>query len=92
MSDARAKPLPDVIEGYGSVKPYTGAFDNLGPVTKASVRVSSAVPGRSKVLPDIRSAIQACAIEDGAVISFHHHLRKATTSSIRSSMRSPVWD
>ena len=39
------------------------------------MRVSSATPGRSKVLPDIRSAIQACGIQDGAVISSHHHLR-----------------
>jgi len=75
MSSERANAIPPAIEGYGSVRRFTGAFDHLGAVTKASVRVSSAVPGRSKVLPDIRAAIGACALKDGDVISFHHHLR-----------------
>ena len=74
MSNARANAIPSIIEGYGPVRLFTGAFDNLGAVTKASVRVSSAVPGRSKVLPDIRAAIGACGIKDGDVISFHRHL------------------
>jgi citrate lyase subunit alpha/citrate CoA-transferase len=67
--------LPPRIAGYGDVRPFTGAFDNLGAVEKAAVRLSSAVPGESKVLPSIRAAIEACALKDGAVISFHHHLR-----------------
>ena len=33
------------------------------------------MPGKSKVLPSIRAAIEACGLKDGAVISFHHHLR-----------------
>ena len=67
--------LPHRIEGYGDVKPFTGAFDNLGSVEKAAVKLSSAVPGQSKVLPSIRAAIEASALKDGGVISFHHHLR-----------------
>jgi len=69
------RPLPQRIEGYGAIRPFTGAFDNLGVVEKASVRLASAVPGRSKVLPSIRAAIEACELRDGGVISFHHHLR-----------------
>ena len=44
-------------------------------VELAPVRLRCAVPGESKVLPSIRAAIQACALKDGATISFHHHLR-----------------
>lgn len=73
----RAHPpnLPARIDGYGAVRPFTGAFDNLGVVEKASVKLCSAIPGRSKLLPSVRAAIEACGLRDGGVISFHHHLR-----------------
>lgn len=67
--------LPARIAGYGVVRPFTGAFDNLGVVERAAVALTSAMPGRSKVLASIRAAIDACELKDGAVISFHHHLR-----------------
>ncbi len=67
--------LPRMVPGYGAVRPFTGAFDNLGEFEKTAVRMRSAMPGRSKLLPSIRAAIEACALKDGAVISFHHHLR-----------------
>ncbi len=44
-------------------------------LTKAPVRLNSAVPGRSKLLRSIRDALEACELKDGATISFHHHLR-----------------
>jgi len=72
---AAMRKLPVRVAGYGTVRPFTGAFDNLGVVEKAPVKLSSAMPGRSKVLPGLRAAIDACGLEDGAVISFHHHLR-----------------
>ena len=67
--------LPRLIDGYGLVRPFTGAFDNLGQVERAAVRLSSAVPGKPKVLGSIRAALDACGLRDGGVISFHHHLR-----------------
>jgi citrate lyase subunit alpha / citrate CoA-transferase len=67
--------LPEQIEGYGRIRPFTGAFDNLGLVERAPVRLSSAVPGKSKILPSIRAAIEASGLKDGGAISFHHHLR-----------------
>ena len=65
----------DFIEGYGPVKPFAGAFANIGQVTRAPVQVWSARPGAAKVLPSIRAAIEACGLKDGATVSFHHHLR-----------------
>jgi citrate lyase subunit alpha/citrate CoA-transferase len=67
--------LPRSIEGYGQVRPFTGAFANLGPATRAAVRLHSARPGVAKVLPSLRAAIEACELKDGATVSFHHHLR-----------------
>ena len=75
MRNALGRELPRLLDGYGAVKPFTGAFDNLGLVTKAQVRLNSAVPGKEKVLPNIRAALEACGLRDGATVSFHHHLR-----------------
>ena len=43
----------DFIEGYGPVKPFAGAFANIGQVTRAPVQVWSARPGAAKVLPRV---------------------------------------
>ncbi|HEX6014670.1 MAG TPA: citrate lyase subunit alpha [Geminicoccaceae bacterium] len=67
--------LPEWIEGYGQVKPFAGAFANLGPAARATVRLQSARPGVAKVLPSLSAAIEACGLKDGATVSFHHHLR-----------------
>ena len=75
MLQATAGRLPERIEGYGQVRPFTGAFANLGPATRAAVRLHSARPGVAKVLPSLQAAIEACGLKDGATISFHHHLR-----------------
>src|SRR5215213_7214080 len=65
----------DIVEGYGPVKPFAGAFANIGMVTRAPVQVCSARPGAAKVLQSIRAAIEACELKDGGTVSFHHHLR-----------------
>jgi len=75
MTNAVRRNLPDRISGYGVVKPFTGAFDNLGLVTKAPVRLRSAIPGSSKLVHSVRAGIEASGLKDGGVISFHHHLR-----------------
>ena len=75
MRNALGRVIPQRIDDYGVPKPFTGAFDHLGQVTKAPVRLHSAVPGKDKVLPDIRAALDACELKDGATVSFHHHLR-----------------
>lgn len=66
---------PETIPGYGRVRPFTGAFANLGKLTRAVRTVHAAPSGADKVLPDLNSAIRACDLRDGATISFHHHLR-----------------
>ena len=75
MKNALARELPDFVERYGVPKPYTGAFDNLGVFSRTAVQLRSAVPGRSKRLPSLAAAIEACELRDGGVVSFHHHLR-----------------
>lgn len=63
------------IDGFGPVRPFAGAFAHLGLSTRAAVKRRSIRPGVGKVLPNLRTAIEACELGDGATISFHHHLR-----------------
>src|SRR5579862_9960787 len=75
MDKPTSRLIPARIDGYGPIRPFTGAFDNLGVVKTASARICSAVSGHSKILPGIEAAIEACGLRDGGVISFHHYLR-----------------
>jgi citrate lyase subunit alpha/citrate CoA-transferase len=67
--------IPPRVEGYGSVKPFTGAFDHLGLVRRTGVSLRSRPPSFDKRLPSIAAAMAACEVRDGATLSFHHHLR-----------------
>ena len=75
MKNAVLREIPEQISGYRSIRPFSGAYDNLRSIHKTAVRLVSAVPGSSKLLPDIRAALLACGLKSGATISFHHHLR-----------------
>jgi len=67
--------LPDHIEGYGPVVPFSGACLPPKPDAQRSTAPQSVEGSRSKVLKKIGQAFDACSIHDGATISFHHHLR-----------------
>ena len=66
--------LPDRIDGYGAVRPFAGAFAGPRLGTRAPVRLHGPADG-GKLLPGLRAAIEACGLQDGATVSFHHHLR-----------------
>jgi len=73
--NAAGRRVPGHVPGYGCVRAFTGADPEPGTVMRARRSVRWAKPGRSKVLPALRAAIEACELRDGATISFHHHLR-----------------
>ena len=73
--DLNLRPLPSHIEGYGPVRPFTGVEPPPAVVSHAAARIHPAVHGRDKLLKDIEAAFDACRIESGATLSFHHHLR-----------------
>lgn len=75
MKNILGREIPEYIEGYGSVKPFAGAFANLGEITKKEVKLDSAKPGQGKILKSLNEAIKECGLKDGMTISFHHHLR-----------------
>lgn len=75
MKNILGRELPDVIDGYGEVKPFMGAFANYGERAKASVTLRSVKPGEKKLLASIDEALDKVGIKDGMTVAFHHHLR-----------------
>ena len=75
MKNAVGRELPDFIEHYGKVRPFTGAFENLGDRTRVTSSLRSRAPGEQKLLSSIEEAIEKVGLKDGMTVSFHHHLR-----------------
>jgi hypothetical protein len=75
MKNILGREIPEHIEGYGRVKPFAGAFADLGEIYKKEVKVRPALPGQGKVLESIKDVIKECGLKDGMTVSFHHHLR-----------------
>ena len=57
--------LPEYIDGYGSVTPYSGVFTRLHPRKDAGKRTNPVTPGAVKVLPDLDAAIVRSGLKDG---------------------------
>lgn len=75
MKNVLGREIPKHIEGYGEVKPFKGAFANMGTKEKRAVKINSVSPGDNKVIESIKEAIEKVQLKDGMTISFHHHLR-----------------
>ncbi|WP_129598348.1 citrate lyase subunit alpha [Anaerophilus nitritogenes] len=75
MKNILGKDIPEQIQGYKVVKPFQGAFVDLGEIKKKEVSLKNVMPGEEKVLLSIEEALKKCDIKDGMTISFHHHLR-----------------
>ncbi len=75
MKTILGREIPDYIEGYGQVRPFQGAFSDVGVKTRTAVKLTSVIPNDQKVLPSLEDALDKLKITDGMTISFHHHLR-----------------
>lgn len=75
MKNAVGRELPEHIPGYGPVKPFGGAFANVGTAARKGVAVKAVKPGQEKLMNTIGEALDAIGLKDGMTLSFHHHLR-----------------
>ena len=73
--NAVGRRLPEVIPGYGPVKPFQGAAVRIPEGRRDGGRLRAVYGGKDKVLPDLKAAIAASGLRSGMTISFHHHLR-----------------
>ena len=75
--NAAGRDTPPLIDGYGEVRPFAGAFATPPrPGTGACRNVGFAPPGHGKLMPTLRDALEAAGLTDGMTLSFHHHLRE----------------
>ncbi|MFP7674142.1 citrate lyase subunit alpha [Marivita sp. S0852] len=70
--------LPAFIEGYGPVVPWTNT-----PVTP-KVRRPVRAPVQPRRAPSLRMALERADLRDGAVLSFHHHLRNGDALMVQT--------
>ena len=77
MINAVGRELPERIGNY-IVKPYAGpreAIEAEQPVCSRRKPSKRATAG-TKLMPDLKAAIEACGLKDGMTISFHHSFRE----------------
>lgn len=76
MRNSLGRELPEHIEGYGALKPFTGVFpqpeEAVHPITEKMRRIPRE---GTKILSSLSEAIKRCGLRNGMTISFHHHLR-----------------
>ncbi|MDM7914639.1 MAG: citrate lyase subunit alpha [Candidatus Eisenbacteria bacterium] len=66
--------IPDTWHGKKLI-PYTDPWSLMPDVDRGTRPLVRRNPGESKVLPDLRAAIEKCGLQDGMTIATHHHLR-----------------
>lgn len=75
MKNVLGRELPEYIEGYGKVKPFEGAFKNVGECEKRSIKIKARRPSEEKLVKSLKDLLDKLKLKDGMTISFHHHLR-----------------
>lgn len=75
MNPPPIRNLPAAIDGYGAVVAYTGHCKVPLVVTCHPKRLHTVARDAVKLLSSVDAALDVCAVADGAVLSFHHHLR-----------------
>ena len=75
MKNKVGRELPEYIEGYGAVTPYSGVFEQLRQKPNVGGRAKPVRPGESKLVPDLSAVIEKVGLKDGMTVSFHHHMR-----------------
>lgn len=74
IRNAIGRMIPEEIDGK-KLKPFKGAYHDHGGGRKTGPPVRAVVDYENKLRSSLDQAIDACGIEDGMTISFHHHLR-----------------
>ncbi len=74
VRNAVGRMIPDEIDGR-KIKPFMGAHADHGGGRKVGPPIRAVVDYGNKLLGSLDEAIDACRIEDGMTVSFHHHIR-----------------
>jgi citrate lyase subunit alpha/citrate CoA-transferase len=74
IPNALGRLIPDEVDGK-KLKPFKGAHATHGGGRKVGPPIRATVDYKNKLRASLDEAIDACGIEDGMTVSFHHHLR-----------------
>ncbi|MBN1165039.1 MAG: citrate lyase subunit alpha [Candidatus Krumholzibacteriota bacterium] len=74
IRNAVGRLIPEEIDGR-KLKPFAGAHNDHGGGRKVGPPIRAVVDYGNKLLKSLDEAIDACQIQDGMTVSFHHHLR-----------------
>ncbi len=67
--------VPEIIEGYKKIVTYSSPHGTDPHPYRERTSAGKVLPGEKKLLPDLKTAIRFCGLEDGMTVSFHHHYR-----------------
>ena len=68
MKNAVGRDIPDIIEGFGKLQPYAGAFAALPDMKRQAPHIKYVKPGTNKVMKDLEAVFKAIPITDGMTI------------------------
>ncbi len=74
VKNAIGRMVPDEIDGR-KIRPFGGAYADHGGGRKCGAPVCASIDYAEKLRGSLDEAIDACGIENGMTVSFHHHLR-----------------
>ena len=86
LKNAAGRQVPAQVNGEKQV-PFQGVGKYRPAGTKAGppIRVSSDYPADGdKRVPDLKTALEQCGLEDGMTISTHHHLRNGDKVALKA--------
>ncbi len=66
--------VPELWRGK-AYEPYRDPWSRMPQTLRATRPLERTRPGESKIVPNLRAAIEKCGLRDGMTISTHHHLR-----------------
>ncbi|WP_371380844.1 citrate lyase subunit alpha [Sporomusa aerivorans] len=75
LTNSIGRILPEYIEGYGQVRPFSGAFATAPDMQRQAPGVKRILPGAQKLAADLETVFKCIPVTDGMTLSFHHHLR-----------------
>lgn len=75
MKNAANRELPQSVPGYGTIRPFAGAFATEPDMQRHAPKVKRKLPGESKLIDSLETIFKKIPIKDGMTLGFHHHFR-----------------
>lgn len=67
--------LPDYIEGWGEVKPFSGVSWGMPNLLGHAKKLAHFQPRHNKIIASLEDLLKTAGARDGMTFSFHHHFR-----------------